>query len=136
MSHWFDFDTLLYCLENNSNIEFHIIGPLHVDVARFKHNRLFFHGVINHSELQAYVEKYDALIMPFIINDLILSVDPVKLYEYINFNKPIFSIYYDEIKDFQALSNFIVQNRSFHNCSVIAMKYWLKSMMKSLEGTF
>ena len=44
--------------------------------------------------------------MPFIINDLILSVDPVKLYEYINFNKPIFSIYYDEIKRFSSFIKF------------------------------
>jgi hypothetical protein len=101
---WFDFESLAYCLNSNNNIEFHIIGPIHGDSGQFKHARMIYHGAINHEELPTYVEKYDALIMPFKINDLILSVDPVKLYEYINFNKPIFSIYYDEIKRF---SNFV-----------------------------
>lgn len=38
--------------------------------------------------------------MPFIINDIIESVDPVKLYEYINFNKNILTSYYEEIDRF------------------------------------
>ena len=38
----------------------------------------------------------DALIMPFTINQLILSVNPVKLYEYIWSGKPVISIEYPE----------------------------------------
>ena len=39
--------------------------------------------------------------MPFILNELIESVDPVKLYEYINFEKNIICIKYDEILRFK-----------------------------------
>ena len=44
--------------------------------------------------------------MPFKLNELITSVDPVKLNEYINYNKPIISIYYDEIKRFSPFVSF------------------------------
>jgi hypothetical protein len=44
--------------------------------------------------------------MPFQVTPLIESVDPVKLYEYINFGKPILSVYYDEIARFAPFVHF------------------------------
>ena len=38
--------------------------------------------------------------MPFVINEIINAVDPVKIYEYINFNKDIIMCYYDEVRRF------------------------------------
>ena len=38
--------------------------------------------------------------MPFLINEIIEAVDPVKLYEYINFNKNILCCRYNEIERF------------------------------------
>ena len=40
------------------------------------------------------------LIMPFTLNDIVEAVDPVKLYEYINFNKDILTVRYKEIERF------------------------------------
>ena len=48
-------------------------------------DKVIFHGPIEHSRLIENKELYDVLIMPFIRNELIESVDPVKLYEYIAF---------------------------------------------------
>ena len=44
--------------------------------------------------------------MPFQDNQIIESVDPVKLYEYINFNKDILSVEYDEIERFNSFVHF------------------------------
>jgi len=44
--------------------------------------------------------------MPFVVNDLIKSVDPIKLYEYLAFSVPVISIYYPEIKQFKEYVNF------------------------------
>ena len=44
---------------------------------------------------------YDAPIMQFLVNDIILSVDPVKLYEYINLGKCVISVKYPEIERFE-----------------------------------
>ena len=40
------------------------------------------------------------LIMPFVVNELVLSVNPVKLYEYIYSGKPIASVRYPETEKF------------------------------------
>jgi hypothetical protein len=44
--------------------------------------------------------------MPFLVTPLIEAVDPVTLYEYINFGKPILSVYYDEIERFMPFVHF------------------------------
>jgi hypothetical protein len=46
------------------------------------------------------MQNADALIMPFVVNDLIKSVNPVKLYEYIYSGKPVITCSYNEINQF------------------------------------
>ncbi len=100
ISSWFDFESLLYCLDLFSNIRIHLIGPIDVEVHNYSHPRMFCYGSRDHEDLPMLVDKMDCMIMPFIVNKLILSVDPVKLYEYINYDKPIISVYYPEVEKF------------------------------------
>ncbi len=106
VSSWFDFDSLRFCLQYLDNIEFHIIGPVDNCIDKKIHERIIFHGSVNHDNLYLYIKDFDCMIMPFVLNNLILSVDPVKLYEYVNFNKPIITIFYDELKRFSKYVSF------------------------------
>ena len=107
VSSWLDFEILEKTLQQFKEIEYHIIGPVYEEVSGVTTNeRIIFHGSVEHDKLYSHVKEYDCMIMPFKLNDLISSVDPVKLYEYINYNKPIISIYYDEIKRFSPFVNF------------------------------
>ena len=101
ISSWFDFKTLENSLEYNSKIEYHVIGPLSMDVGGINNDKIIFEGMVEHKKLGEKIDDYDALIMPFIVNDIILSVDPVKLYEYINFGKCVISVWYPEIDRFE-----------------------------------
>lgn len=104
---WFDFASLRRCLNEIAEIEFEIIGPSHgVDASAFAAERLRFIGPVGHDELPSRVAESACLIMPFEVNELIRSVDPVKLYEYINLNKPIVSVEYDEIRRFEPFVHF------------------------------
>lgn len=98
VAEWFDFDLLEKNLDEGANVEYHIIGP-GGDAAA--HPKMVFEGSVEHAKLYDYVKDYDALIMPFQINELILAVDPVKLYEYISFGKCVISVYYPEIERFE-----------------------------------
>ena len=107
VSSWLDFEILEKTLEQFKEIEYHIIGPVYEEVSGVTTNeRIIFHGSVEHDKLYSYVKDYDCMIMPFKLNDLISSVDPVKLYEYINYDKPIISIFYEEIKRFSPFVNF------------------------------
>lgn len=98
ISEWVDFDTIKKSLNEINNLEYHFFGPIECEIP--ENEKIIFHGPINHSKLYDVVQDVDCLIMPFKLNELIQSVDPVKLYEYINFNKNIITIYYKEIQRF------------------------------------
>lgn len=100
-----DFNKIKTTLYNINNIEYHFIGP-YVLEKEIKHSKIKFYGVIKHEELYDYVKDFDCLIMPFKLNKLVKSVDPIKLYEYINYNKPIISVYYNELDYFSQFISF------------------------------
>ncbi|WP_449623171.1 hypothetical protein, partial [Robertmurraya sp. Marseille-Q9965] len=104
ISDWVDFEIIMDSLNQLPEIEYHFFGPIDCEIPT--HDRIFFHGAVKHSELYETIKDYDCLIMPFQVNDLILSVDPVKLYEYINFNKNIITVHYKEIDRFKDFVHF------------------------------
>lgn len=114
ISKWFDFEAIKHAAEKIDGIEFHLIGPVENSIPTLPQN-IFLHGPVNHSDIYDRVEQYDCLIMPFKINDLILSVDPVKLYEYINFDKPIICINYPEVIRFNKFVSFYNDKESLVN---------------------
>jgi hypothetical protein len=98
ISQWFDYELLNQITKVNDKIEFHLFGPSEVT---FKHNKnIVFHGVQPHKDIFCIMEKSDALIMPFKVNELVKSVNPVKLYEYIYSNKPVIAVKYGETEKF------------------------------------
>lgn len=100
ISEWMDYSTIVQSIEKCSNVEYHFIG-LVSGKNYVKKERLYYEGVVEHSALYDKIKDYDCLIMPFVVNDIVLSVDPVKLYEYISFGKCIISVYYPEIERFR-----------------------------------
>ena len=102
ISSWFDFDTILQVLNSKTNVELHLYGPIDkVDIPN--NSRIIYHGVIEHEKLYDTIKHMDCLIMPFVLNEIIEAVDPVKVYEYVNFNKNIIIRKYPEVerlKDF------------------------------------
>ena len=65
------------------------------------HPRIVALGPIDRNYIFAFMEKAKALIMPFMVNELIESVNPVKLYEYIYSGKPSLASYYSETDKFK-----------------------------------
>lgn len=100
ISTWFNFDYILRSLEECADIQYELFGPL-AGVQIPKHERIHYHGTIEHEKLLENIKDADCLIMPFLINEIIEAVDPVKLYEYINFNKNILTCRYEEIERFE-----------------------------------
>jgi len=112
IAEWFDFDTLLDCLAEKANIEFHLVGPL-ASANPPKHDRLHYHHPISHDILREYAAQFDAYAMPFKMCPLVESVDPVKLYEYLAFGKEVISIRYREIERFDEFVHFYSTKSEF-----------------------
>lgn len=112
---WFNFDYVSKSLEDFMNIQYLLIGPLDHGVQVPNHPRIKYIGTVEHDKLQEVTKDVDCFIMPFYVNELIKSVDPVKLYEYINFNRNILTVKYPEIDRFDPFVYFYNDYDEFHS---------------------
>lgn len=126
ISTWFDFKMLESSLNKFDNIKYVLIGPVVEGINIPNNDRIEYLGIKKHEELARVVEKVDCFIMPFMVNDIIKSVDPVKMYEYINYKKNIISIYYNELSRFDPFVFFYTDEDSFNIALSKAMKSELK----------
>jgi glycosyltransferase involved in cell wall biosynthesis len=99
ISKWFDFELILNSLKQNNKIEYLLFGPIEVDIPL--HPRIKIAGQIEHKHVLAIIQCADCLVMPFVVTELIKSVNPVKAYEYIYAHKPILLPLYDETEKFK-----------------------------------
>ena len=99
ISEWFDFESLMLTLEKYSDIEYHLYGVKDTKIP--VHKNIKYKGTLEHSEIFNIMAFSDALIMPFKLNELIRSVDPVKIYEYIYSGRPVIAILYEGTKKFK-----------------------------------
>jgi teichuronic acid biosynthesis glycosyltransferase TuaH len=106
ISRWIDTD-LLYAILSDVELNYvhiRLIGP--IDIELKKHPRLEYVAPVSHDKLASYTAGTDLFILPFILNDITLSVDPVKLYEYIAFQRNIAAVYYAELDRYAEFVNF------------------------------
>lgn len=111
---WFNFDYLLKSLEEFPNLTYRIIGPSD-NIALPQADRLEYVGTVEHHKLHDAILDVQCLTMPFQLNEIVEAVDPVKLYEYINFNKNILCVKYKEIERFEPFVYFYTDYSSFRN---------------------
>lgn len=100
ISYWFDFELILKSLQDFDNIEYLLIGPLHKNMKVIQNKRIRYKGTVEHNMLVEYAFEADCFVMPFILSESIRAVDPVKLYEYISFNRNIICVRYGEVERF------------------------------------
>lgn len=98
ISEWMDFELILKSLDRFTEIHYYFFGPREVNLPT--HERIHYMGSVPHSLVKKVMEQADVLLMPFQLNDLILSVNPVKLYEYIYSNKAALIVRYGETLKF------------------------------------
>ena len=114
---WFDFDSIESYAKNNPKVYFNIIGPMNPSVKEkaesIKCKNVKFHGPIEHHTVPGYIENSEVLMLPFLINELIEFVDPVKLYEYLYLKKPVISSYWEELNQFEGLVYFYKDRKDF-----------------------
>lgn len=99
ISKWMDWNMILLSLNVDQDLVYHFVGPMESPVPI--HERILAYGPKSHQAVKGIMAESDILIMPFIVNDLIESVNPVKLYEYIYSGKPCVSVRYGETETFQ-----------------------------------
>lgn len=103
ISSWMDFELLGIIHKNFPQIKIRLWGPHDVDIPA--DSGIDYCGVTEHKYVAGILSSSDILIMPFVVNELIKSVNPVKLYEYIYSGKPCVAPKYGESLQFAEFVN-------------------------------
>lgn len=98
ISSWFNFELILKTLSLFPNLQIIIIGPSDFEIPF--HKNLIRLKAVEHKYIFDIMQLADGLVLPFIVTELIRSVNPVKIYEYIYSNKPSIVTCYGETEKF------------------------------------
>jgi len=96
---WMNWEIILKSISNDNSLCYHFFGPLESEIPQ--NPMINYYGTVEHKYIRSIMDLSDILIMPFIMSELISSVNPVKLYEYIYSGKASLSIRYAETEKFE-----------------------------------
>lgn len=98
LSAWLDFDLIVSLAAERPEWSFVFIGPVDTDISMFNDVRnIHMMGKISYEQLPRYAACFDIGIIPFQVNDLTKSVNPLKLLEYLSLGLPVVSSYMPEV---------------------------------------
>ncbi len=91
---WIDFDLLAACARALPNIDFVVAGPQRrgVDSSAIDSlDNIYRHGALAFEDVPAWIAAFDAAIVPFKRDEINISADPLKIYEYCALGKSVVS---------------------------------------------
>lgn len=106
ISEWFDIKLIENLAKRNKEWTFVLVGDTYgcdIEAAQ-KLNNVIFTGEKPYSQLTQYLYSFDVCLIPFIVNNLTLSTNPVKVYEYLAAGKPVVSI---DLPELQMMSSIV-----------------------------
>jgi len=89
ISHWFDFEVFPIILQNEKN-EIVLVGDN--QLPEYKHPRVHYYGRVAKECIPEIISDFDVCLYNFKINDLLDTINPVKIYEYLAMNKPVLAV--------------------------------------------
>ena len=97
---WFDWDSVMAAAQNHPEWKFELFGPVDTVLPLLPTN-VTLKGAVPHDMMMKSMASSHVLIMPFVRNELIDGVDPVKMYEYLATGRPIVSSWWPLLKKFE-----------------------------------
>lgn len=97
INHWFDWAFVLRLAKEKPKATIVLIGPCYVALPLLPEN-VKMKPAVEHQAVPKLLSQFDYGIIPFKINALTSSVDPVKYYEYLAAGLPVISTAFGEMK--------------------------------------
>lgn len=98
---WIDVKLFVYLAENNPEKQIVLIGKTDQDISVFqRYKNIHYLGEIPFSELPSYASCFDVGTIPFLLNELTLVCNPLKLVEYFSLGIPVVSTPLPEVVKF------------------------------------
>jgi len=100
---WIDENILEYIVKKKRGWDFHFIGPVQSGMGNKlkKMSNVTFFGTREYRHLPKFISRMDVCIIPFKLNKITDSANPIKLWEYMASARPIVSTPIPEVKKFK-----------------------------------
>jgi glycosyltransferase involved in cell wall biosynthesis len=96
---WVDLDLIRFLAQSRPEWSFVMIGKASTDTRSLDGIRnIHLLGPKPYSELPGYAKRFDAAILPFVVNELTLSANPLKVREYLAAGLPVVSTAIPEVE--------------------------------------
>lgn len=111
ISDWINLKLIEEAAKELPDYSFVMIGPVDTDIEGLKKlKNVFFLGSKSYNDLPNYIQCFDMCLIPFKINKLTKSVNPIKMYEYFSSGKPVIATPMQEVVLFKDIVD-IVENK-------------------------
>lgn len=101
ISHWFDFEAIRTLANANPDCEIALVGPN--DQPELMLSNVKYYGIVPKGEVPIWIEYFDVCLYPFKDSQLLDTIDPVKIYEYLAMNKPVIAVDSLEVRKYGSL---------------------------------
>lgn len=106
---WMDFNILMEVAEEKPDCQFVMIGPINYNNKKVsdamnqlkKQRNIYFLGRKKYEDLPGYAKRFNIAIIPFLINDMMDCVSPIKFYEYCAYGLPTITSYMPEMDNYR-----------------------------------
>lgn len=118
LAEWMDYDMVRWLADQHPDYEFVFIGRAIHDTKRIEHvSNIHLLGLKPYKELFDYAKFFDVATIPFVLDEKMDCVSPIKFYEYLALGKPVVSSAMPEVTNYAAKSNFVfsANNRDAFN---------------------
>jgi glycosyltransferase involved in cell wall biosynthesis len=120
---WVDLKLIAYLAERHPEWSFAMIGKTSVDTESFsKHPNVHFLGRKAHSTLPAYCKGFAVGLIPYILNERIMHVNPIKLREYLSAGLPVVSTAVPEVANYGEFCDLAADYEEFEHSVEIALR--------------
>jgi glycosyltransferase involved in cell wall biosynthesis len=104
---WFDSDSFEKCARSMPDVNFVLLGTIKRDVEKLRSiSNIHFFGRIDYDDLPYFLSYFDVCTIPFLINEMTIHVNPIKVYEYMATGLPIVSSNLPEVRELSDLVYF------------------------------
>ena len=135
LASWFDYELLKYIANKNKDINFVLIGIKYdnsFDESKIEEiENIHYLGKVDYKDLPNYANYFDICIIPFIINEITLSTNPIKVFEYMAMEKPIITTDMPECRKYKSV--IIAKNKEEFDDKIKNINILYNSDMKKIE---
>jgi glycosyltransferase involved in cell wall biosynthesis len=104
LNDWVNVDLLRRVAGRFTDASIVLIGRVWADLSELaRMPNVHILGYKQFDSLPAYVKHFDVCMIPYIINERLLAVDPIKLREYLSLGKPVVSVNLPEVRKLEKL---------------------------------